>query len=319
MRFLVSRRWALFAVTVVVLAYGCYLLGQWQFHRLHDREATNAQTRTNLAAAPAPVGDVLHQGRPAPARDEWRRVVATGTYLADQSVVIRYQTRNGASGVDVVTPLRTDAGPTVFVDRGWMSSENVGGHTVHTPAPPPGRVRVVGWVRADATGDAATVSDRSARAISSVQIARSLGASATGPVYRGFVDAERESPAAATRLVPIELPDLGNGPHFFYGLQWWFFGLLAVFGFFYLAYDERRKLTGGRQEPGPRTAEPVTQAAEPANRTAEPVTRTAEPVTLTTEKASQAAEPTLQPAPSQGPQHPAVDRNHHSADEARSR
>ena len=35
-----------------------------------------------------------------------------------------------------------------------------------------------------------------------------------------------------------ELPDLGNGPHFFYGLQWWFFGLLAVFGFFYLAYDE---------------------------------------------------------------------------------
>ena len=26
-----SRRWAVFAVVVVVLAYGCYLLGQWQF------------------------------------------------------------------------------------------------------------------------------------------------------------------------------------------------------------------------------------------------------------------------------------------------
>ena len=33
-KFMVSRRWALFAVVVVVLAYGCYLLGQWQFHRL---------------------------------------------------------------------------------------------------------------------------------------------------------------------------------------------------------------------------------------------------------------------------------------------
>ena len=24
--------------------------------------------------------------------------------------------------------------------------------------------------------------------------------------------------------MPVELPELDNGPHFFYGLQWWFFG-----------------------------------------------------------------------------------------------
>jgi cytochrome oxidase assembly protein ShyY1 len=258
-RFLVSRRWALFAVTVVVLAYGCYLLGQWQFHRLHDREATNAQTRTNLAAPPAPVADVLTPDRPARQRDEWRRVVATGSYLADRSVVIRYQTRDGSSGVDVVTPLRTDAGPSLLVDRGWMSSQNLGGDKVRTPPPPAGRVRVVGWVRADATGDATRVVDGSARAISSVEIARSLGASATGPVYRGFVDAERESPAAEPRLVPAEVPDLGNGPHFFYGLQWWFFGVLAIFGFFYLAYDEWRngprgeRLTRPQRQPRPKS------------------------------------------------------------------
>jgi len=39
-----------------------------------------------------------------------------------------------------------------------------------------------------------------------------------------------------------ELPDdTSNGPHFFYGLQWWFFGALAVFGFFYLLWDEFRR------------------------------------------------------------------------------
>ena len=54
MRFLVSRRWALFALVVVVLGVGCYFLGRWQFHRLHDREVTNAQTRENLAARPRP-------------------------------------------------------------------------------------------------------------------------------------------------------------------------------------------------------------------------------------------------------------------------
>src|SRR3954454_15580683 len=99
---MLSRRWALFAVAVGVLAYGCYLLGQWQFHRLQDREASNARTTANLRAEPAPVDDVLAVGRPAADRDEWRRVTATGSYAEDQSVIVRYQTRDGASGVDVV-------------------------------------------------------------------------------------------------------------------------------------------------------------------------------------------------------------------------
>ncbi len=265
MRFLFSRRWALFAVTVVLLAYGSWWLGQWQFHRLHDREATNMQTRVNLRADPVPVEEVLAPGRPIADRDEWLRVRASGTYLPDRSVVVRYQTRQGASGVDVVTPLRTGAGPLLLVDRGWLATGNKGADTVDAPAPPSGRVTVVGWVRSDATGDAATVTNGSARAISSVQIGRTLDQ----PVYGGFVDAETESPSPATPLVPAELPDLGNGPHFFYGLQWWFFGALAVFGFGYLAYDERRKLRRGG----------VT---------------------------------------SQGADHPAVDREHRAADEARS-
>ncbi len=237
-RFMVTRRWALFAVTVVVLAYGCYLLGRWQFHRLHDREQFNTTTRTNLEATPAPVDEVLSPGRAPSVDDEWRRVTATGQYLGDRSVVIRYQTRNGSSGVDIVTPLETAAHRLLLVDRGWMQTNNVGADQVDAPAPPAGEVTVVGWVRRDASGDAATVTDGSARAISSTEIGRGLD----GPVYGGFVDAQKETPAAGTALEPAELPDLGNGPHFFYGLQWWFFGVLAVVGFFYLAYDERRKL-----------------------------------------------------------------------------
>jgi cytochrome oxidase assembly protein ShyY1 len=48
-------------------------------------------------------------------------------------------------------------------------------------------------------------------------------------------------------VVRAELPDLGEGPHFFYGLQWWFFAALAVFGFGYLTVDEVRR-TRGRTE-----------------------------------------------------------------------
>jgi cytochrome oxidase assembly protein ShyY1 len=241
-RFLVSRRWALFALVVVVLGVGCYFLGRWQFHRLHDREVTNAQTRENLAARPAPVDDVMSPDRSVRPSDEWRRVTISGSYVADKSVVIRYQTRDGASGVDIVTPLRTSDGASVLVDRGWMKTGNVGSDQVEAPAPPSGDVTVVGFVRVDATGDATKVTDSSARSISSRAIQDSSGVR----LYRGFVDAEHETPAPAKALVRTELPDLGNGPHFFYGLQWWFFGLLAIGGFGYLVWDERRKTRQSR-------------------------------------------------------------------------
>jgi cytochrome oxidase assembly protein ShyY1 len=249
---MLSRRWLLVAVVVALLAYGCWWLGEWQFHRLEDRKERNAITERNLVADPAPVEDVLAVGRPVDPEDEWRRVRAEGTYDEDASVVVRYQTRDGVSGVDVVTPLElTGTGHLLLVDRGWVATENRGDASPDVPGPPSGPVTVTGWVRADATGDSTAVDDRSTRAISS----RTIGPTLDGEVLGGFVDLATETPEAAEPLAVTETPDLSNGPHFFYGLQWWFFAALAVFGFGYLAYDERRKLRrpaaaggGGRTE-----------------------------------------------------------------------
>ena len=180
--------------------------------------------------------------------DEWRLVKATGSYDTDDTVVVRYRTRQGESGIEVVVPLRTTEGPSLLVDRGWMASDNRGSDAGDVPVPPSGEVTVTGWVRADAGGDSTTVSDGSTRAISSERI----GAALDREVYSGFVDLRSEDPEPATPLAAAELPELDNGPHFFYGLQWWFFGVLAIFGFFYLMYDEwraaRRGETSAREE-----------------------------------------------------------------------
>jgi len=255
LRFLVSRRWIVFFVVVVVLAYATWWLGRWQFHRLADRQQDNAVVERNEGAAPVAVGDVLAPGREVDPVDEWRVVTATGTYVADETVIVRYRTREGSSGVDVVVPLQPDDGPAVLVDRGWLATDNSGARPDDVPAPPTGTVTVTGWVRVDATGDSASVADRSTRAISSERIGAAIGRD----VYSGFLDLRSEDPAPDTPLMQAELPDLGNGPHFFYGLQWWFFGLLAMFGFCYLAYDEWRKL--GPQTP--RSMPPSTGSITP--------------------------------------------------------
>ena len=241
LRFLVSRRWVLFAIAVAVAAYGAWLLGEWQFHRLADRKASNAIVERNTTAPASPVSDVLAPGRPVDAADEWRVVNATGTYVPEDTVIVRYRTRDGASGADVVVPLVTPEGAALLVDRGWMATDNTATEPVDPPAPPPDEVTVTGWVRVDATGDSTAVSSTggalSTRAISSDRIGEAIDRE----VYGGFVDLKSEDPAPETPLERAELPELDNGPHFFYGLQWWFFGVLAVVGFGYLAFDEWRK------------------------------------------------------------------------------
>ncbi len=49
---------------MVVLAYAAWWLGEWQFHRLEDRKASNAIVERNEAAAARQVDDVLAPAAP---------------------------------------------------------------------------------------------------------------------------------------------------------------------------------------------------------------------------------------------------------------
>ncbi len=235
-RFLLSRRWILFFLAVLVLAYGTWWLGEWQFGRLDDRRHLNAVIEANVHQDPVPVDEVLAPGDPVAEDEEYTVVEATGTYDVDNTLVVRYRTRGGAPGVDVVVPLITDDGTALVVDRGWLAYDGPTQDAAdQAPAPPSGEVTITAWVRADGEGGSTEVSDGGMRAVSS----EAVGDAAGLEVYGGFVELLSEDPLPADALEPAEEPDTGEGPHFFYGLQWWFFGVLAVGGFGYLAWDER--------------------------------------------------------------------------------
>ncbi len=244
-RFLLSRRWLLFFVAVIVVGYATWWLGEWQFGRLEDRREKNSVVETNEHQDPAPVDEVLAPDTPVAEDEEWRVVTATGEYDAADTIVVRYRTRDGAPGYDVVVPLVTGDGTALLVDRGWMPEDEPGVDPLDlVPAPPTGTVTVTAWTRADGSGDSTRVDDHSTRAISS----EAIGDYLDRPVYGGFVELRSEDPEPEEALEPVELPDQGEGPHFFYGLQWWFFGVLALGGFLYLAWDERKN--GPRGERG---------------------------------------------------------------------
>jgi cytochrome oxidase assembly protein ShyY1 len=303
LRFLVSRRWIVFALVVVFLAWVAWRLGEWQFHRLDDRKERNAIIERNEKAGADPVGEVMAPGEPVAATEEWRIVEATGTYAVDDTVIVRYRTREGEAGVDVVVPLETTDGQTLLVDRGWYATDNRGATQEDVPEPPAGEVTVTGWVRQDAEGSSTEVSDLSTRAVNSDRIGEALGREVLG----GWVDLRSESPEPETPLLPVEMPDLDNGPHFFYGLQWWFFGVLAIFGFFYLIYDEMR---GGR---GPWGNDERRAPASGGTPTPEPGPRPpAKPRRKTWRERLDRGEDEDE---SERPEEPAVDREHHARQE----
>jgi cytochrome oxidase assembly protein ShyY1 len=114
-----SRRWLGFTAVVIgaIVAFG--LLSHWQWLRADDRRAERVALQSALASAPAPLESIdLSTG--ALPDDVWRAVTARGTYLGDAQVVVRKRPLDARNGFWLMTPLQTDAGPVVWVNRGWL-------------------------------------------------------------------------------------------------------------------------------------------------------------------------------------------------------
>jgi cytochrome oxidase assembly protein ShyY1 len=237
-RFMLSARWIGFAIFVVLLAAICTRLGFWQMHKLELRFDRNDTITAHFKADPVDLSSALPAGREVDKTTEWTRVRATGTYDLEHQVTVKFSTRDGAPGVDVVTPLVLDSGSAVLVDRGWMETQNNVSHP-DVPDPTTGEVTIEGWLRQDngAGGGAVRPNDGQVRAISSDGMADYV----PYELVDGYVNLQKQSPAPTAGLTAEPKPELGQGPHFFYALQWWFFALLAVVGYFWFARAEAKE------------------------------------------------------------------------------
>lgn len=233
-RFLLSRRWLGFAVFVLVIAGLSIRLGIWQWDRLDRRDASNDRVAELLKREPRDVARFT----PA-AEDEWTRLVATGRYLDDATLTVKFTVRDGSAGAEVVTPLLLADGTAVLVDRGWLKTDRSAKRPTNIPVAPSGQVTVTGWWHPDngAGRHATQPDDGQIRAISS----RALESTAGVDLRRGYISLTAQSPKPGEALLLAKPPDLGSGPHFFYGLQWWFFAGLAIVGYIWFARAEAKE------------------------------------------------------------------------------
>lgn len=122
-----ARRQSACARIVIVFAGALLItvfatLGAWQVKRLEWKTALIAQVETRIHAVPVAAPGPALWDRFSRKQDQYRRVSVRGVFLHDRETLIQAVTSAGP-GFWVLTPLRTDQGFTVLVNRGFVPGE----------------------------------------------------------------------------------------------------------------------------------------------------------------------------------------------------
>lgn len=220
------RRAAVFALVLFVLSLPFAGLGIWQIQRLAWKQELIARVDARITAPPVPAPGPAQWDSITPAGSEYLRVTATGTYLNDKTALVQAVSVHGA-GYWVLTPLRTDAGFTVLVNRGFVPHE-ARARAARAAGEIEGPTRVTGLLRLTEPGggflranDAAA--DRwYSRDVAAIGTARDLG-----PVAPYFIDADATPNPGGLPIGGLTVVRFANN-HLGYALTWFALAAMAV-------------------------------------------------------------------------------------------
>ncbi len=213
----------------LVLILGCFWASQWQYHRGSDRHDRNFEITSQTALPLIQLESALVNLD----ENEWRRVSVTGTFNNERQILLRNRYFEGKYGFEVLTAFTSTSGRLFWVDRGWVQA---GASAVEEPEivpAPNGEVEIIGRIRfdrslpqgnffalpSDGTGLISEANARSSNEIIGID----------SPFY---LDLLSGSMPELTPQVPAELPELSDGPHLAYAVQWIIFAGLIMYGRF---------------------------------------------------------------------------------------
>ncbi|KFI31506.1 Surfeit locus 1 family protein [Haematobacter massiliensis] len=211
-------RMAVIAAIGLLLTVCLIALGWWQVERRAWKHDLVARVDARIHAAPvvAPGPAAWPVGAET---DEYRRVVVTGTFDHSREALVQALTDLGA-GFWVLTPLATDQGFTVLVNRGFVPSDQRDAAS-RAQGEIPGSTTVTGLLRLTEPGGGFLRSNDPAgdrwysRDVSAIADARSL----SGTVAPYFIDADATPNPGGLPvggLTVVHFPD----NHLSYALTW---------------------------------------------------------------------------------------------------
>jgi surfeit locus 1 family protein len=268
-RFARRPSWILRHVIVLALVVLMVNLGMWQLRRLEDRRSHIDLLQDRQRVPVADVRDVVPADAAVDSPEieavEYRSVTAVGVYDAEGGVLVANRSYEGTPGAWVLTPLELGDGTAVAVNRGFIGFSRTGDLVV--PAPPSGQVTVHGLVYASEERGRfgpADPPDGELDQLARADIAR-LEQQLPYDLLPAYVQLEQSTPpeeaanptavSEVPPLITLGAPDLHEGPHLSYAVQWFIFALIALVGYPILlrrmaVQEARERRAAALDEPG---------------------------------------------------------------------
>ena len=209
---------------------GCLWASQWQFHRGIARQDRNAaiESRIGLSAID------LSKAAQDPIAFEWRTVKVTGSFDTTRQILLRNRYFEGKYGFEALTAFNATTGETFWVDRGWVQAGATATEQPKLPVTPTREVTITARMRLDRSLPQgkffAIPTGKKGGLISEANAqASNLSKGIDSPFYLDLLSGDDP---LLTPKVEAALPELSDGPHMAYALQWLFFGGLVVYGRF---------------------------------------------------------------------------------------
>ena len=222
-----KESWAVFKSFVALILIGlCIWGGQWQYNRGVDRHERNAIVKERITQEAIALEEVTTP-RSNPETYEWRMVRAYGEFDESEQILLRNRYFEGKYGFQVLTLFQATTGEKFWVDRGWVQAGETALTKPTIVSLPSGEVEIIGRMRLDTSlprGSFFAISS------SGQEIVSKLNAQSQLDTESFYIDLMSGSLPQLTPAAPATLPELSDGPHMAYALQWIFFAGLVGYG-----------------------------------------------------------------------------------------
>ena len=221
---MVKERYSILKSLVALVLVVLFLwAGQWQYQRGIDRHAKNTLIKEQSLLPPIQ----LRQLQDDITALEWRKVTLSGTFDSNNEILLRNRYHEGKYGFEQLT-LFIIGEKKIWVDRGWIQAGASATISPQLQETYEGNLEITGRIRLDSSlprGKFFAISQDSNR-----NMVSQLDARKGVQTEEFYVDLISASETQMNPDVPVELPELSDGPHMAYALQWVFFAGLVVYG-----------------------------------------------------------------------------------------
>ncbi|NYJ35450.1 SURF1 family cytochrome oxidase biogenesis protein [Nocardiopsis aegyptia] len=247
LKVLFSRRMVAFHLLVLVIVPSFVRLGFWQLDRWETRSESVRLQQDNVAAEPVPVEELTGVGEEVSPRDRWRTVEVSGTWDTEHELLLRNRDGSRGVGFHVLTPLVTEDGSAVLVNRGWIMRGDTALDVPDVPPAPEGTVEIAGRLQFTETEENTGLANRDGLPEGQIMIVDvdMLADRLPYPVLGGYVELTEQDPVPDPAPERIALREVDSGMSLSYAVQWWVFSVVAVVGWVVLM---RRELRDARAE-----------------------------------------------------------------------